>query len=715
MVSSQIFPETPNPFTPMLSARPNAPAQPADDHERSPVSTPSISAVILESAPAAQLLPKRTSVQHSRKGSLSHTRSTQSTSSGSPSIRIGSSEPPAGPIADDAITDDLAPLPSATSESSGNPSNISLSLNASKSPDSPASLTDIESPTKSRSLPSIPMTSPILSTPVDESPPVSLPGPSAMPVVLEETSVSSPSPAPSSTVKPSIPRGRLPAALTISSVSRVVAVNGTVQEGQNSAEFESQQPHHDSPGAAASLSTKSSLAYRNETYRARASDIFRGTSLGSPPPYYSVVNEALMQDNRVPNFFTSPFSLSQGPDNIAGPSSGESSFSNDLGRPRENSHSGQQRTRTRPPLPAGPRRPSQSINSPGPQRGSFSSVSSSNMVPDPRNRPPARFNNPTPSPSFQTPTPKWKGYTLEVAKWTFTSAQLQAIVSKAIIQSAESSSIRLLRLEVLDNEIPEEIQRLELQRSNIKMRYKATTRRRATILDSMYSSLGVLEDVFAVHGLVRQLDELKELTQTLDRLTEELHSVDQQLSHLESLIHIHSGSALAMALRKLNTSFLQKVAENQVLRSQIQSLEAERDEAWQQAQSVANEYDQINDNGGAYSPSSTHSSRVSAKRKSCIRVSRAGLRTPSRRPSQRLSVNGGGGGGSATPPLPLPINRRRPKDIVTDSPKSGNARILFFSLSILVIDCVSLRLGIINLWNWNHTDIGSESVSRGTR
>ena len=207
------------------------------------------------------------------------------------------------------------------------------------------------------------------------------------------------------------------------------------------------------------------------------------------------------------------------------------------------------------------------------------------------------------------------------------------------------------------------------------MKYKVMTRRRATILDSMYASLGVSEDVYSAHRLARQLDELKELTQTLDRLTEELHSVDQQLSYLESLSHIHNGSALAMALRKLNTSFLQKVAENQVLRSQIQSLEAERDEAWQQAQSVANEYDQINDNN-AYSPSSTHSSRVSAKRKSCIRVSRAGLRTPSRRPSQR-SLASGSASATKSPPLPLPVNNRRlPLDILTDSPGSSNARIL---------------------------------------
>ena len=677
----------------MLSGRPpNAPSQPADMNEKS---FPSL-ATVIESVPTPQPLPKRTSVQHSRQGSLSQTKPTPSSGSGSPSIRADRSESPDpippifGPIADDVVTE---PLPSSNSQSS-NPSNISLSLDAIISPDSSTS-------SKSRSLPTIPMVSPFLSSsPDDEFPPISLPGPSTIPVVFEETIFTS-SATPSSTVRPSVSRGRLPSALTISGVSGdgPVAVNGGVPEEEeeeeeeveveerDSASLESQQAqHYDSPSAPA-FSPKGTL-FRNVTYRGRASDLFRGTSLGSPPPYYSVVNEAL-QNNRFPNNFISPmaFSQSQGSDNTAGPSSGESTLSSDnMGRPRESTQFGPRTTRTRPPLPAGPRRPSQTTNgSPIPRRGSFSSVSSSNVVPDPRvtRLPPPRFNNPIPSPSFHAPTPKWKGYTLEVAKWTFTSAQLQAIVSKAIRRSAESSSIRLLRLEVLDTDIPEEIQMLESQRTNVKTRYKATTRRRAMILDSMYS----LEDA---HGLIRQLDELRELTLTLDRLAEELHSLDQQLSYLESLIHIHNGSALAIALRKLNTSFLRQVAENQVLRGQIQSLEAERDEAWQQAQNVANEYDQIinsnnnssNENAAATYPSPSSSStstsnRVSAKRKSCIRVSKAGLRTTiSRRPSQRFSVGGGNSGSSSTtsPPLPLPI--RRPLDILTDSPTSSNARTL---------------------------------------
>ena len=67
---------------------------------------------------------------------------------------------------------------------------------------------------------------------------------------------------------------------------------------------------------------------------------------------------------------------------------------------------------------------------------------------------------------------------MEAAKWTFTSSQLQDIVSRAIRQSAEASSIRLLRLEILDNEIPEEKGRLEAQRTELLSRYKSWARRR---------------------------------------------------------------------------------------------------------------------------------------------------------------------------------------------------------------------------------------------
>jgi chromosome segregation ATPase len=258
---------------------------------------------------------------------------------------------------------------------------------------------------------------------------------------------------------------------------------------------------------------------------------------------------------------------------------------------------------------------------------------------------------------------------MEAAKWTFTSAQLQAIVSRAIRQSAEASSIRLLRLEILDNEIPEEMRRLESQRTDLKNRYKAWTRRRAALIDGLATYMNGGDEEVPAYAL-RMVEDLKDVTTMLDKFADELYSVDAQLAHLESITHVHTGSALSMALRKLNSSFLKQVAENQALRTQVQTLEAERDEAWQHAEDAASELDKME------SLSSKRSSRISAKRKSSIRVSKAGLRTPSQRLSQ-LSSHGSSSHPFGTmprspmarsqkiPPVPA-IPRRRPPDLSTD-------------------------------------------------
>ncbi len=224
---------------------------------------------------------------------------------------------------------------------------------------------------------------------------------------------------------------------------------------------------------------------------------------------------------------------------------------------------------------------------------------------------------------------------MEAAVWTFTSAQMQAIVSRAIRQSAEASAIRLLGLDVLDNEIPDEMRRLEAQRTDLKTRYKVLTRRRTVLFEALSSYLmgNAEEDTSYSHLL---LEDLAEMALTLDRLSEELHSLDGQLAYLDSLTHVHTGSALAVALRKLNASFLKQMTENQTLRSQLRTAEAERDEAWRQADWVARELDEMHEN--LETPTSNRF-RISAHRKSIAGSSKTGLTTPSQSYSQRSSMN----------------------------------------------------------------------------
>ena len=261
---------------------------------------------------------------------------------------------------------------------------------------------------------------------------------------------------------------------------------------------------------------------------------------------------------------------------------------------------------------------------------------------------------------------------MEAAKWKFTSQQLQAIVSRAIKQSAEASSVRLLRPETLDVDVPEEMHRLDMCQMEIKSGYKHLVRKRWAILASLNAHTKCSEDANP-QPMRRALEELTEVSIKLDNLAEEMYSVTEQLTRLKRLGDVHSASALAMALRKLNNSFLKQMTEIQMLRQQVSSLEAERDEAWKQAEDIAQEYDDLTDRyQGEYPMSSKfansrRSSHIMAVRKSSVRVSKAGLWPASVRRSIRSSSSSGHSGrGSDSlpvsvgdiPPVP-PVPRSR--------------------------------------------------------
>lgn len=292
----------------------------------------------------------------------------------------------------------------------------------------------------------------------------------------------------------------------------------------------------------------------------------------------------------------------------------------------------------------------------------------------------------SPPPKFQAPPQKWRGMTLEAAQWTLQQHELQTLVSRAIKQSAEASSIRLLKLEILDVEIPEEIHRLEMQRTDVKSKYKMLVRKRWQLMGTLAGHLD-RSDLSDTVTAARMVEELSEVSLALDQLADELHNVGEQLCQLRSLSDVHSASALAMALRKINTTFLNKVAETKKLREQIEAMEAERDEAWKQAELVAQDFDnltdQVQENDGGQGdersvskPLSRRSTQVSAVRKSSIRQSKAGLRSGSRCRSRRSSVSSSGTRtsliipASATtddiPPVP-PLPLHGPLGIVTSN------------------------------------------------
>ncbi|KAF8489844.1 hypothetical protein JB92DRAFT_1355752 [Gautieria morchelliformis] len=264
-----------------------------------------------------------------------------------------------------------------------------------------------------------------------------------------------------------------------------------------------------------------------------------------------------------------------------------------------------------------------------------------------------------PSPKFQTRPVRWRGLTMDAAKWTLTSGQLQDIVGRAIRQSAEASSIRLLTLEVLDKEIPEEIRRLETLRDEIKSKYRGTVRRRRVLFRSLYAERDDAQTQ------IRPSQELIDVSIACDQLTEELFRVMDELQQLNKLRDVHSASALAMALRKLNSSFLKQTTDMQELSKQMTQLEAEREDAWATAERVEQDLIKLQSKmealNGVATPGSTsnRSSRVSAARKTSIRASKASLRisrgarsSHSSISSQRLSSFGSLAPMPPVPPVP---------------------------------------------------------------
>jgi len=299
----------------------------------------------------------------------------------------------------------------------------------------------------------------------------------------------------------------------------------------------------------------------------------------------------------------------------------------------------------RPPRPLGPRPPYRNASSsPVPQDArlpSPSGDSSSRATPLGAQgcvpRAPSTCSGSIPGPKFQTPPPKFKGLTLEAAKWTFSSEELQAIVSQAIRQSGQASSIRLLPQQAAFVEVPEELEKLNSLMHELRVQYRLQVRKRDVLLGAINAYAEGPE--FSSVALRAKLQELHETAVNLDGIAEELYRLRDQAGQLSRMLAVHQGSALAMALRKLHTSFLKRKTEVQSLKDHVHMLETERDEAWTQAQQVARDLDDLNaalqNQSRDPSPAVTRapsrsSSRAVASRKSYLRVSRAGL---------RLSVN----------------------------------------------------------------------------
>jgi hypothetical protein len=135
---------------------------------------------------------------------------------------------------------------------------------------------------------------------------------------------------------------------------------------------------------------------------------------------------------------------------------------------------------------------------------------------------------------------------------TFSSPDLQEMVSRAIRYSAHGSFIRLLSLEDLDHTLPAETERLAGLKSMTQSKYRFHVHRRTMLLQALNSFSGT-QFGKDKDGLVGKFtSQLSETIAECDRHFEELLRIGDQQSQIAKLQDVHWASALAIALRKVS-------------------------------------------------------------------------------------------------------------------------------------------------------------------
>jgi hypothetical protein len=291
----------------------------------------------------------------------------------------------------------------------------------------------------------------------------------------------------------------------------------------------------------------------------------------------------------------------------------------------------------RPPRPLGPRAPYRNESFSSGSRGP--SLSNSSMESFPRTTVMGGQDlvsgrsstccGSSSEPRFQTSPAKFKPLTMDAARWILSQEELHALVSQAIRGSKRASSIRLLSQQAAFVEIPEEMGRLNALLDELTVQYRLQVRKRNALLRA---TLEYAESPEPCSTHFRsKLQELHETALSLDRIAEEMYHERDQAAQLSRMLAVHTGSALAMALRNLHSSYVKRTADVQSLKDHVSTLEVECDEAWAQAQQIARDLDDLNSTLGTHDsgPDTRHtsrsSSRIVASRQSNLRFSRVEL------------------------------------------------------------------------------------------
>ncbi|KAJ2930832.1 hypothetical protein H1R20_g6243, partial [Candolleomyces eurysporus] len=279
---------------------------------------------------------------------------------------------------------------------------------------------------------------------------------------------------------------------------------------------------------------------------------------------------------------------------------------------------------------------------------------------------------PPPPIRFESEPVQWKGMTLDAALWTFDSKELQAIVSRAIRSSAIESYIRLLTIECLDNTLPAELERLQSSKTITQAKYRFLVHRRTMQLQALLSSSLSPSNPKDSNeeGLLTNTKLVVQLSETVaecDLVMQELLKITDQIAQVQKLLDNHWASALAIALRKLNGSFGRRTSDLASAKEKIAQLEAALEEAWDQAEKMAREIDDID----GFSDDDEAIIETAEK----VSVSLARATSPSPGPDSipltSLVLEGKPGSDARGPPPPLNLLYQSPLSSVSKSKGSS--------------------------------------------
>ncbi|KAJ8587570.1 hypothetical protein M405DRAFT_863633 [Rhizopogon salebrosus TDB-379] len=207
---------------------------------------------------------------------------------------------------------------------------------------------------------------------------------------------------------------------------------------------------------------------------------------------------------------------------------------------------------------------------------------------------------PPPAVSFESAPIPWKGLPYEAAQWTFTSSELQEIVSRAIRLSAKESFIRLLSLQALDTDVVKEAERLEEERSAAQVKWRFETNRRTMLMQALNASASILAssgDGDKDNVLGNLISQAAASIASCDSIFASVLQMSDQQSQISIVQHRHWASALGIALRKLNKAVERQGEEMKRALMRIQTLEDELEEAWREAEGMAAEIDEMESDG----------------------------------------------------------------------------------------------------------------------